>query len=92
METPAVSSERLSNRPRHTRWLAVLLIPLIVVTSPPRRAEWLNETMEVFGIFCLVVCLVGRGWTSIYIAGRKDSELVQVGPYSIVEPLCTFSV
>jgi protein-S-isoprenylcysteine O-methyltransferase Ste14 len=92
MSNPEIPSRLLKKRTRHTRWLAVLLIPLIIFAAPRARPEWINDTFEVLGIFCLVVCLVGRGWSSIYIAGRKDTELVQAGPFSVVRnPLYVFS-
>ncbi|MBY0530557.1 MAG: isoprenylcysteine carboxylmethyltransferase family protein [Xanthobacteraceae bacterium] len=81
-----------ANRTKHTRWLAVLLLPLVAVITPPARPEWVGDALESAGIVCLVICLVGRGWTSVYIAGRKNTELVVAGPYSIVRnPLYVFS-
>lgn len=92
MENSAVPTRLLKKRTRHTRWLAVLIIPFIVLAAPRARADWVNDIFEVLGVFCLVVCLVGRGWASIYIAGRKDTELVQFGPFSVVRnPLYVFS-
>ena len=40
----------------------------------------------------IVICIIGRTWCSLYIGGRKDTELVTLGPYSISRnPLYFFS-
>jgi protein-S-isoprenylcysteine O-methyltransferase Ste14 len=87
------SAVLIAKRPRYTRWLVLALCPLVAVSSPlAGRPEWLAELFESLGIICLVVCLVGRGWASVYVAGRKNHELVVLGPYSIVRnPLYVFS-
>lgn len=86
------SAARFHNRTKHTRWLALFLLPVVSVIAPPERASWASDVFESLGVVLLVMCLVGRGWTSIYIAGRKNSELVISGPYSVVRnPLYVFS-
>jgi protein-S-isoprenylcysteine O-methyltransferase Ste14 len=81
------------NRIRHTRWFILALAALVLVAGPSRgRPEWTSEVLESFGIVCLLICLIGRGWTAIYVSGRKNSELVQIGPFSVVRnPLYVFS-
>jgi protein-S-isoprenylcysteine O-methyltransferase Ste14 len=94
MTTAAPESSRLlTKRTRHTRWLVILLLPVVfLLAPPPGRPEWLHGSLESLGVICLVICLTGRGWTSVYIAGRKSRELVVVGPYSVVRnPLYVFS-
>ncbi|MSP67803.1 MAG: isoprenylcysteine carboxylmethyltransferase family protein [Alphaproteobacteria bacterium] len=83
----------LLGRTRYTRWLLFLLIPLLAVAAPPDgRREWVHEASEVFGVISLVICLLGRVWSSVYVAGRKSHELVMLGPYSITRnPLYVFS-
>jgi protein-S-isoprenylcysteine O-methyltransferase Ste14 len=90
---PTLSVPLIARRPRYTRWLVLGLCPFIALLSPtPGRAAWLMESFEGLGIVCLVLCLVGRGWASVYVAGRKNQELVTVGPYSVVRnPLYVFS-
>ncbi|WP_164768911.1 isoprenylcysteine carboxylmethyltransferase family protein, partial [Mesorhizobium sp. M7A.F.Ca.US.005.03.2.1] len=51
-----------------------------------------HETIEFFG-FCLVlVCVVGRLWSILYVGGKKNEELVSTGPFSTTQnPLYFFS-
>jgi protein-S-isoprenylcysteine O-methyltransferase Ste14 len=81
------------NRSRHTRLLVVLLLPVAVLT----QAIWtedgvFRESLEWLGYTAVIVCVLGRIWSTAYIAGRKSRELVDSGPYSVVRnPLYGFS-
>ena len=49
--------------------------------------------IEWAGIVLIVICILGRTWASLYIGGRKNEQLVTIGPYSITRnPLYFFSV
>src|SRR4030095_10729083 len=37
----------------------------------------------VFGFVCVALACLGRIWTSAFIAGHKDTELVTTGPYAL---------
>ena len=51
-----------------------------------------HELIEWLGVLLIVICIIGRTWCSLYIGGRKDTELVTLGPYSISRnPLYFFS-
>lgn len=93
VKAAAVRKNIQRNRIRHTRWLVVLFLPLLAFVAPSvGRPPWVSEALENAGIICLLICLIGRGWTSIYISGRKNRELVDTGPFSVVRnPLYVFS-
>src|SRR5690349_15131041 len=56
----------------------------------PSPAE---DAIEWAGMILIFICVCGRTWCSLYIGGRKISELVAVGPYSISRnPLYVFSI
>jgi protein-S-isoprenylcysteine O-methyltransferase Ste14 len=59
--------------------------------SPPGSNT--HEFIEWVGLVLIVVCIIGRTWTSLYISGRKNKELIEVGPYSVTRnPLYAFSI
>ena len=53
--------------------------------------DW-HESVEAVGLGAIVFSIVGRAWCSLYIGGRKKSEIVDRGAYSISRnPLYVFS-
>jgi protein-S-isoprenylcysteine O-methyltransferase Ste14 len=76
--------------------LAVLVIVLFLAllfgqsTFPPETP--VHESIEMFGVLLIFLGIVGRLWATLYIGGRKSSEVVTGGPYSITRnPLYVFS-
>ena len=79
---------------RHSiSWIAAIVLGSISLVSIPRGFENLtHEAMEMSGFLLLIIGGLGRIWSSIYIAGRKDKELCTSGPYSLCRnPLYLFS-
>ncbi|MFH1805447.1 MAG: isoprenylcysteine carboxylmethyltransferase family protein [Pseudomonadota bacterium] len=74
--------------------LGVLVLFVLIVFS---QAYWPHSTaihnmIRAVGFVALAICIFGRGWCALYIGGRKKTELVTTGPYSICRnPLYVFS-
>ena len=88
-----VSGGPVRHRGTHARYLLLALLPPIVLTqSIWAEGGLMREGLEWLGYVAVVVCVLGRAWCSAYIAGRKNSELVDRGPYSLARnPLYGFS-
>ncbi|MBP0437482.1 methyltransferase family protein [Tianweitania sediminis] len=72
--------------------LVVLFGGIGLIFSGSARSEFLHEAIEGYGLALILVGIGGRLWATLYIDGRKSSEVVQSGPYSIMRnPLYFFS-
>jgi protein-S-isoprenylcysteine O-methyltransferase Ste14 len=70
-----------------------LFVSLLFIGSKFEDGHHLHEGIEFVGIALIGICILGRTWTSYYIAGKKDVALVTFGPYSMCRnPLYFFSV
>ncbi|MCE8508751.1 isoprenylcysteine carboxylmethyltransferase family protein [Ruegeria pomeroyi] len=69
------------------------MLPLLVFSkSAWLHPEWLFDLFEVTGVFLVIAAVLGRFWSILYIGGRKNSEVMQDGPYSMCRhPLYFFS-
>lgn len=70
--------------------LAVVVASLCLVQASWDQAT--HDLIESIGLGFIVVGIVGRMWCTLYIGGRKSSEIVTAGPYSVCRnPLYFFS-
>ena len=83
----------LKARIRHSWMAGIAVLAVLLVTDGAFAyggafrvaCEWLSYAALVF-------CVLGRGWCSAYIGGRKKYELIKIGPYSVTRnPLYVFS-
>jgi protein-S-isoprenylcysteine O-methyltransferase Ste14 len=73
--------------------IAVGVFVFAVTDSKHVTGSTAHELIEWVGFVLIVVCIMGRTWSSLYIGGRKIEELVQTGPYSVMRnPLYFFSI
>lgn len=73
-------------------WLAVALIGWLWLRLEPAQGPRLVLAAELAGFAAVLTAVLGRVWCALYIAGRKNAELCQDGPYSLVRnPLYVFS-
>jgi len=81
----ALNSLKDMSRFQHRRRIAVaIVIGLILVALLTIRSAWSNDRIhgyiEDFGIGVIVMTILGRMWCTLYIGGRKSSEIVRLGP------------
>lgn len=94
-EATPVSLTGLQQRRKRIVLFSGLLLFVALLFSD---AYWANggivhEGLEMLGYALIFLCIAGRSWCSLYIGGRKKSQLVQDGPYSVSRnPLYLFSV
>jgi protein-S-isoprenylcysteine O-methyltransferase Ste14 len=83
----------LKARRQHTTWFLLLACVMLLFTGSTWPEQSLvHEVLEIVGSLAVAVCVLGRVWSTAYIGGRKDREILAVGPYSIVRnPLYVFS-
>src|SRR5262245_50206169 len=73
-------------------WIPALLFLAAVILTRRENHDLLHDIMEQVGFALICLATLGRIWCGIYIAGRKNRELCQDGPYSICRnPLYLFS-
>lgn len=87
--TPVHQDKRI----RVLRLMTLAVLPLIVFSrSAWMGYNWLYEVMEIAGIFLVILGVLGRFWSILYIGSQKNQTVMQDGPYSISRhPLYFFS-
>jgi len=72
--------------------VAILAVVAMIPLVPATQAGTWHELESVTGLALVALAVLGRLWCATYIAGRKNTELCRVGPYSLVRhPLYVFS-
>ncbi len=74
-------------------WMVLAGLAVWGARLAPVRDGRLEAAALAIGLFAVIVAMLGRVWCALYIAGRKNAELCQDGPYSMVRnPLYFFSL
>lgn len=82
-----------TQRLQRTSRAYLLIICLTLLSQPSQSAESASLGLTLAGLFCVAIACLGRIWCSVFIAGRKDQQLVTQGPYALVRhPLYSLSM
>jgi len=90
--------KRLGRVQRLRRVLLVGAALIIVAMSLFTESAWRNVTLmhdliQAAGLVLILSGALGRIWSSLYLNGRKNTELMTHGPYSLTRnPLYVFSI
>jgi protein-S-isoprenylcysteine O-methyltransferase Ste14 len=88
-----MSASRSTPRLRLTVALLAGTVALVAVAERPLAGSLAGEALMLLGFACIVAAALGRVWTSLFIAGFKDRELVRRGPYAALRhPLYLLSL
>ncbi len=73
------------NRMNWSRIVIAAAVLIILFTREITKAEGLtHSTLDFFGYVLIVLCGMGRLYATAYLGGRKNTELVTWGPFSVV--------
>ncbi|WP_188825917.1 methyltransferase family protein [Brucella endophytica] len=88
----ATALSRFQHQRRQAAFLIIVLTIGLLFFLQARSSEFTVGIVETFGIGLIAAAIIGRLWSTLYIGGRKNGELVASGPYSITRnPLYLFS-
>lgn len=94
-EQTAKKKVRLVKERRRDTWIYfIILVPIVIFSGAVISYEsYGHMAFDLIGYFLVVIGVLGRSYSSIFIAGRKNSELVTYGMFSVVRnPLYFFSL
>lgn len=90
--------KRLGRVQRLRRVLLVCAALVIVAMSLFTESAWrdvtlMHDLIQAGGLVLILCGALGRIWSSLYLNGRKNTELMTHGPYSLTRnPLYVFSI
>ncbi|HSN70551.1 MAG TPA: isoprenylcysteine carboxylmethyltransferase family protein [Steroidobacteraceae bacterium] len=88
-----MTRSRSTPRIRFTQALYTAIVVLVAISERRSVTGLAGAFVQLAGLLVMGGAALGRLWTSLYIAGRKDRELVTDGPYAVCRnPLYAFSV
>lgn len=88
-----MATSRSTPRLRLTVLLLAAVVVLVAVSERTAAGGLRGLLLQLLGLACVGTAALGRVWTSLFIAGYKDAELVQHGPYALLRhPLYLLSL
>jgi len=89
----AVTESASTPRLRATFAIYLALVATAAVVGPDQVGSPWYYLAGAAGFICVALACLGRIWSSVFIAGHKDEELVTTGPYALCRhPLYACSV
>ncbi len=88
-----MAAELNKNRIRDSRIVAFLCILIFIFTEPFEiRNNISREITNLIGYSLIIICAIGRIYTTAFLGGQKNLNLITQGPFSKVRnPLYVFS-
>jgi len=88
-----MTSSRSTPRLRLTGLLLLGLLVVVATTERNAATGLPGLLLQLGGLVCITCAALGRIWSSVFIAGRKDAQLVRGGPYAVLRhPLYLLSL
>lgn len=73
-------------------WYLIVIV-LAALSHRPWSAGFAGAIADLAGLVLMSAAALGRIWTSVFIAGQKDTQLVTSGPYAMCRnPLYALSI
>lgn len=88
-----MAAELNKNRIRDSRVVAFICFVIFIFTEPfGNRESLLRDITNLMGFALIVICAIGRIYTTAFLGGQKNVNLITQGPFSKVRnPLYVFS-
>ena len=84
---------RSTPRLRLTALLLLALLALVATSQRSLATGLAGLLLQLGGLTCIACAALGRTWSSVFIAGYKDTQLVRSGPYAMLRhPLYALSL
>jgi protein-S-isoprenylcysteine O-methyltransferase Ste14 len=88
-----MTTSRSTPRLRLTALLLAGLLAIVAVSQRTAATGLAGQLLQLAGLACVACAALGRIWCSVFIAGRKDAQLVRSGPYAALRhPLYALSL
>lgn len=86
------SNKKRTKRIHLVNLLIIPIAAIVLFSRPIYEHDGLIILLETLAFLLIISAALGRIWASAYLSGKKNTELVVNGPYSIVRnPLYFFS-
>jgi protein-S-isoprenylcysteine O-methyltransferase Ste14 len=76
-----------------SRLFSIIIVVLLIISTSRWEGSYWDGIIFFAGAALAAVAIIGRLWSTLYVAGYKSQTLITVGPYSMCRnPLYFFSL